>query len=128
MPNTGMLDHRVFQPSTRRATSAVHWFGAWPSQGGYKTVRSLRVTNFSRHLIKEMQPQLTLQRQLRSRPGTATSLGNSVSPFNTIVKPTCGYFFSRETDNRKRNIGIPPSNVVAWRSSHRTQSAPARRT
>lgn len=40
---------------------------------------------------------------------------NSIAPFATVGKPTCGYFFSRETDNRKLKIGIPPSDLVKWR-------------
>ncbi|KAK7108674.1 putative uncharacterized protein CIMIP3 isoform X2 [Littorina saxatilis] len=46
----------------------------------------------------------------------AKCINNSIAPFFTVGKPTCGYFFSRSTDNKKRNIGIPPSDVVKWRS------------
>lgn len=49
--------------------------------------------------------------------GKKGSSSNSIAPFYTHEKRTCGYFFSRDTDNRKRNFGIPPSNLVAWRSS-----------
>lgn len=41
---------------------------------------------------------------------------NSIAPFSTVGKPTCGYFFSRVTDNKKKKIGIPPTNLVKWRS------------
>ncbi|CDQ63823.1 unnamed protein product [Oncorhynchus mykiss] len=41
---------------------------------------------------------------------------NSLMPFFTVVKPTCGYRFSRETDHKRRHIGIPASNPVMWRS------------
>ena len=41
---------------------------------------------------------------------------NSMAPFSTLGKYTCGYYFSRDTDNKKRKTGIPPSNLVAWRS------------
>lgn len=41
---------------------------------------------------------------------------NSIAPFATVYKPTCGFFFSRETDNKKKKIGIPPTNLVKWRS------------
>ena len=54
------------------------------------------------------------QSRSSSRPATAT-LSNSLCPFNTVMKPTCGYYFSRGTDNRKKRIGIPPSDLVAWR-------------
>ncbi|XP_072045053.1 uncharacterized protein [Amphiura filiformis] len=40
---------------------------------------------------------------------------NSVAPFSTLAKPTCGFFFSRETDNKKRRTGIPPADLVKWR-------------
>uniref|UniRef100_A0A673Y2Z9 Uncharacterized protein n=1 Tax=Salmo trutta TaxID=8032 RepID=A0A673Y2Z9_SALTR len=41
---------------------------------------------------------------------------NSLMPFYTVVKPTCGYRFSREVDHKRRHIGIPASNPVMWRS------------
>ncbi|XP_052808557.1 uncharacterized protein LOC128237248 [Mya arenaria] len=41
---------------------------------------------------------------------------NSLAPFSTVGKPTCGCFFSRVTDNKKKKIGIPPTNLVKWRS------------
>lgn len=41
---------------------------------------------------------------------------NSIAPFYTQEKPTCGFYFSRGTDNRKRKFGIPPSDLVKWRS------------
>ena len=41
---------------------------------------------------------------------------NLIAPFSSSGKATCGYFFSRNTDHRKRKIGIPPSNLVQWRS------------
>ncbi|XP_071792413.1 uncharacterized protein [Asterias amurensis] len=40
---------------------------------------------------------------------------NSVAPFATLAKPTCGFFFSRVTDNKKRRTGIPPADLVKWR-------------
>lgn len=42
---------------------------------------------------------------------------NSIAPFASIGKPTCGYYFTRVTDNKKRLIGIPPTNIVQWRTS-----------
>lgn len=41
---------------------------------------------------------------------------NSLAPFASLGKPTCGYYFSRVTDNKKRRTGIPPTNTVKWRS------------
>ena len=62
MPNTGMLDHRAYKPDgTGYRRSCVHWLGAWPSRAGYQTMRSLRVAEFSRHLMaKRSQMQVRL--------------------------------------------------------------------
>ncbi|KAK7503231.1 hypothetical protein BaRGS_00005496 [Batillaria attramentaria] len=46
----------------------------------------------------------------------SSSTSNSLAPFYTMAKPTCGYFFSRETDNKKKRFGVPPSDLVKWRS------------
>lgn len=43
---------------------------------------------------------------------------NRLAPFSTSGKSTCGYYFSRDTDNKKRKTGIPPSDLVAWRSNN----------
>ncbi|XP_038073171.1 uncharacterized protein LOC119741482 [Patiria miniata] len=40
---------------------------------------------------------------------------NSVAPFATLAKPTCGWFFSRGTDHKKRRHGIPSADLVKWR-------------
>ena len=40
---------------------------------------------------------------------------NSMAPWSSLGKPTCGYFFTDQTDNKKKNFGIPPSNLVKWR-------------
>jgi len=42
-------------------------------------------------------------------------MSNSVAPFATLAKPTCGWFFSRNTDNKKRRTGIPSADLVKWR-------------
>jgi len=49
-------------------------------------------------------------------PRSANAKSNSIAPFYTVEKPTCGYFFSRSTDNRKIKFGIPPANHVKWRN------------
>jgi len=41
---------------------------------------------------------------------------NSIAPFTTVGKATCGFFFARGTDNKKKKFGIPPTNLVKWRS------------
>ena len=60
----------------------------------------------------------------RRPPATADSVraamwrtdSNSISPFASLGKPTCGFYFSREIDNKKRLIGIPPTNLIRYRS------------
>ena len=32
---------------------------------------------------------------------------NCLAPFASVGKPTCGFFFTRTTDNKKRLTGIP---------------------
>lgn len=49
-------------------------------------------------------------------PAGEIKLSNSLAPFTTVEKPTCGFFFSRVTDNKKKKIGIPATNLVKWRS------------
>lgn len=41
---------------------------------------------------------------------------NSLAPFGTSGKPTCGFYFTDRTDNRKKDFGIPASNLVKWRN------------
>ena len=41
---------------------------------------------------------------------------NSLSPFVTLGRPTCGNYFNYDADNKRRLIGILPSNIVKWRS------------
>ena len=45
-----------------------------------------------------------------------TIIVNSLAPFYSLGKPTCGYFFSRNTENRKVDFGIPASDLVQWRN------------
>ena len=136
MPNTGRLDHRTY-----RRRSKVQWLPSWPQNKlGYE---ALRVAELSRHLLQHEQVrkgggarhpvgidrpffflEVRTSQAARARPSTSTPrLTNSLVPFQTgHVKPTCGFFFSPVTDNRRRSIGIPPSNLVAWRSRSGTTS------
>jgi len=63
-----------------------------------------------------MCPGLARQSSQPAMPGRSCSVSNSMAPFSTLGKPTCGYFFNRGTDNKKRKFGIPPSNVMQWRN------------
>jgi hypothetical protein len=65
--------------------------------------------------IPSISPRL--ERGPRIGGDSVIKTNNSLAPFATVGKPTCGYYFSRDTENKKVKIGIPPSNLVKWRSS-----------
>jgi len=63
-------------------------------------------------------PQLQPLQAQNEAPGGLTR-SNSIAPFTTLApKPTCGYYFNRETINKKVRIGVPPSDLVKWRSDY----------
>ncbi|XP_051008623.1 putative uncharacterized protein GUCA1ANB, partial [Acomys russatus] len=41
---------------------------------------------------------------------------NSLNPFYTLQKPTCGYLYRRETDHTRKRFDVPPANLVLWRT------------
>ncbi|KAK2162750.1 hypothetical protein LSH36_92g02019, partial [Paralvinella palmiformis] len=57
----------------------------------------------------------TKERNAKLSINTPTK-SNSIAPFASLGKPTCGYFFNDRTDHRKKNFGIPPSDLVKWRN------------
>lgn len=61
-------------------------------------------------------PQSELRRS-KQKDLPADKKNNSIAPFATLEKPTCGFFFTVATDNKKRNFGIPASDLVKWRTS-----------
>ncbi|KAL4232708.1 hypothetical protein ACF0H5_007396 [Mactra antiquata] len=81
---------------------------------------------YSRHFQRfqkseEIEPSSSLELPKRPTHYVITADGeirmaNSLAPFTTVGKPTCGFFFSRVTDNKKKKFGIPPTNLVKWRS------------
>ena len=79
---------------------------------------------YSRHMMNQSLTEMTAEpaKKLsldspRSKNGeNGKAQRNNIAPFSSSGKPTCGHFFSRDTDHRKRKIGIPPSNLVQWRS------------
>lgn len=82
---------------------------------------------YSRHFTRfqraeEEQPSSSLEFQTKQTtqyvitPSGEIRKANSLAPFTTVGKPTCGVFFSRVTDNKKKKFGIPPTNLVKWRS------------
>ena len=42
---------------------------------------------------------------------------NSLAPFSTMGKPTCGYFFSEATNHLKLKSDVQSSNLTKWRSN-----------
>ncbi|XP_057181801.1 putative uncharacterized protein GUCA1ANB isoform X2 [Triplophysa rosa] len=42
---------------------------------------------------------------------------NSLRPFYTAQKPTCGYSFSWDTDHRHKPTGLQPHNPAMWRNT-----------
>ncbi|XP_067947527.1 uncharacterized protein [Watersipora subatra] len=55
--------------------------------------------------------------------------GNTIAPFTTLApKPTCGYYFNRETLNKKVRIGVPPSDLVKWRTDYSLFPQPQKQT
>lgn len=68
---------------------------------------------FSKTLLQSKEAGKTQQYVII---GGEKVLVNSLAPFYTEEKPTCGFFFSRSTDNKKKKFGIPPSDLVKWRS------------
>ncbi|XP_077017914.1 ciliary microtubule inner protein 3 isoform X2 [Tamandua tetradactyla] len=41
---------------------------------------------------------------------------NSLNPFSTLQKPTCGYLYRRDTDHTRKLFDVPAANLVLWRS------------
>ncbi|OBS65634.1 hypothetical protein A6R68_05795 [Neotoma lepida] len=41
---------------------------------------------------------------------------NSLSPFYTLQKPTCGYLYRRDTDHTRKRFDVPPANLILWRT------------
>ncbi|XP_038199319.1 putative uncharacterized protein GUCA1ANB isoform X2 [Arvicola amphibius] len=39
---------------------------------------------------------------------------NSLNPFYTLQKPTCGYLYRRETDHTRKRFDVPPANLILW--------------
>ena len=77
---------------------------------------------YSRHFQRFQREKSQLRHSLPTAehyvigPNGEIKKSNSIAPFSTVGKPTCGFFFSRTTDNKKKKIGIPPTNLVKWRS------------
>ena len=60
MPNSGMLDHPGYKPPEDRArrNTLVYWMDPWPSKVGYQTLRTFRVSDYSKHKVKEAKDEV----------------------------------------------------------------------
>lgn len=119
-----MLPHSFdFNPSPRTLT--------WERLENRRLERlGLGAKRYSRHFQRFQREPTTVSNPEFSKPLTRTNekgqayviiggekvLVNSIAPFYTEEKPTCGFYFSRTTDNKKRKFGIPPSDLVKWRT------------
>lgn len=144
MPNTGQLLGQAFKCNSCRKNFKDVWMPSnvccrIAAMEAEKTAALNRMVNlYSRYLTEDAKEASNLRKsskslessdrtsaetpaKLRNTPFQQLSnprmkYVNSLAPFSTLGKSTCGYYFSRETDNKKRKTGIPPSNLVAWRA------------
>lgn len=143
MPNTGQLIGQSWKCEDCRKDFKSVWLptnlccrvgGSWGAQpaapfsrhisNDLKEAATKSVFNpRTEHTIKSSQSGRDTQKkpdiplvQCLAEPWTRQV--NSLAPFSTLGKYTCGYYFSRGTDNKKRKTGIPPSDLVAWRSNN----------
>lgn len=40
---------------------------------------------------------------------------NSLSPFYTLQKPTCGYLYSGNVDHTRKILDVPHANLALWK-------------
>lgn len=144
MPNTGQLYGQAFKCETCRKNFQSVWMPSnlccrvEAMEAEKKAALQRPVNMYSRYLTEDKTQSSASSK--KSTPSTSSSRApktgtlattsvpfksvsnprmkyvNSLAPFSTLGKSTCGYYFSRETDNKKMKTGIPPSNLVAWRS------------
>ena len=144
MPNTGQLVGQSWKCDDCRKDFKTVWLptnvccrvATWGSPG------MLTQAPYSRHISNDLKEAATRTmsntrvesitnkshsgRDTKKKPDIPvqclaepwTRQVNSLAPFSTLGKFTCGYYFSRNTDNKKRKTGIPPSDLVAWRSNN----------
>lgn len=139
MPNTGQLLGQTWKCDNCRKQFKAVWLptnvccriASWGSpavltqapysrhisndlkEAATKTTNSTFSEDTTSRRDNEKKPDIPVQRL--AEPWTRQI--NSLAPFSTLGKYTCGYYFSRDTDNKKRKTGIPPSDLVSWRSN-----------
>lgn len=143
MPNTGQLFGQSWKCEKCRKDFKAVWLptnvccriSSWDQQPGILTQApySRHVSDALKEAASKSFASSTTEYSTKSSNGRHTqkipgipvqSLAvpwmrhvNRLAPFSTSGKSTCGYYFSRDTDNNKRKTGIPPSDLVAWRSN-----------
>jgi len=135
MSSTGKSEMEMAQSDSAVAPHAVG-FNANPRTINWERLEFLRLKKlhlgperYSRHFSRfqksegvDEEPTSSLELQSKQPPQYVITKdgkirkANSIAPFTTVGKPTCGFFFSRVTDNKKKKFGIPPTNLVKWRS------------
>jgi len=119
LPNPAYWDAYINRP-------AVMMVSAVPREPRNKYSRHLNFSTTSEAEVESLRAALACLRLSSATSGgskasqdsphiTGGVKNNSVAPFATLAKPTCGYFFSRGTDNKKRRTGIPSADLVKWR-------------
>ncbi|XP_066919653.1 putative uncharacterized protein CIMIP3 [Clytia hemisphaerica] len=130
MPNTGEVQHRGFKNKIYLKKLGEYELDALQKETKRRWAHD--ELSFSRHnpqkqftqhrqkrKVAPAYPQLQRKRKnpaLQHDAGSPSIRRNKLAPFSTLGKPTCGFNFSRDTDNRKQNFGIMPTNLVKWRS------------
>ena len=129
MPNSGMLDHIRYKTptfNTRGVGYDVSWLPSKPHTAmGYHTPRPS--AKYSRHrsaIYTPTNPPPSARsfaspiNTIHHSPGhgiISQMKNNDISPFFTLGKITCGYYYDRSTDHKKRFIGLPATDPVKWR-------------
>lgn len=133
MPNTGMINNQTFKCEQCRKNFNDIWLPSNACCQISKIRERDQDLRYSRHSQKpslmkqkdrEFEESFSSQSQQAFGSGATSVIAdksqksqrNKLAPFKTLGKPTCGFNFSRETDNRKKNFGIMPSDLVKWRS------------
>ncbi|PAA72210.1 hypothetical protein BOX15_Mlig030980g3 [Macrostomum lignano] len=82
----------------------------------YNVQRSRQFVPVGLHMRAQQQQQLraAFLPPLAEEFNDSDRKKNDVAPFLTFQKPTCGYFFSRETENRKIKHGLAPADLPLW--------------
>lgn len=82
---------------------------------------SIRSSNVQSVNYKFIQPKKRPTTSPNPLNTNETNGMNSLAPFASSHKPTCGYFYNRTADHKKRLIGINSINTVSWRSNFSTE-------